>query len=1305
MKLDRADQLYLEAAEDFDIYRGGDTIGETTATQVKDRPAQRVTLRTPDVTEAINNYWDHVERNKGRRVRLRFLTTAERGVEAGNPLPSAGLDYWEAAANGSVPVAPLRSFLLTLSLSDGLRKFIEPAEDEALRVELLTRIQWDTGSRTLDGIKSVIEDELVAVGMPLGVPPLESERALNSLLAGVANLLASDGDRRLTYADFCRAFQDATMAVVPRGQAEAIRGAFIAPAQPPVALAAVLGDPLPLVRGASLRSRLVDELAADLRTHGALLLWGSTGLGKTSLASLVTERASGKFAWASFRGQEPALIAQRLATAASELAGIGGSPRIVLDDLDLASASGFERELVRLFFQVRRMGGLVITTGYTSCPEELLEKLWLSSGADRQIPYFDETDVCEVLRNHSAPSGEYVVGVARLIVLATRGHPQFVHARIRKLSSQGWPQPSPEDLLADWGVANVRAQARRRLMNELPSDTTRLLAHRLTLSIGPFTRGHAFAVASVSPGVLMPGESLDTLVGPWVERVGDDAYRVSPLLEGAGTETLPSREIAAVHEALALYPFTKGKVTPAEIGTALLHGLAAQSTKALGQLAQFLLTKKFASVPGATEALFVLPAMALGTGQRLFRGDPALEVMLRIIQFRTASAAKKYNVVDAIIDRTLDALPHLKKSMRAHIAAFAYGTFLSDVTVPIPPTRTIPMLTAFMRIPEQDARLADVTAKFATGGHGIPASLSGFSPFQTLFYFESARIAAIESLDALLTQLESLSQPDRAHLLRVFDDEAFSSLLVNNAWLGDAKLKRLDTARALAVCERARTCALEWASRPFARAASLAVAVVHDEYRHDAASALAALDRAAGDFGQKDGRVLLGRGKVLYGTKEWLAAIDAFEAGLVDQTIDPVDRVFGLRLLGVAAANAGDWGKAASAFQEGSAVARSHHEVLRRMGTGLKADTAYAQWKGGRVQESLRLYAEVLQDLEEVPIDRDLRSRHLHATVRHAIAWVCGYETNSRRPPPMAEPIPGMCSNQEPNEGIADVEIRDLDTLWPLLVAVDERVGAGVGLAEIARKRQAGLAPIVVQALERGTAVDGLRHGKGLAEAPRTIVRFTESVVAQGSDEAKGWDKAEIGALPPKYWDDPARETSLVRLLLAAAVVATSEGVAIAFDSWREQLSQVGALTSPVARFLALLADTDEAPDGTLLQEAATSLAKIRKGGLSPKVLFECHFRLLNAVAGGDAEYLAGHALEKLTLAWKQVSQNQRFALVAPADHCPMLEERCASSALSGISKVANVLEVAARAVGARLAPEARAFLKRLVEQPQQLQT
>src|SRR6266511_3546626 len=184
MHLDPIDQLYLEAAEDFDVSRGG----ETTATQVKDRPERSVTLRTADVTEAINNYWEHVQRNKDRRIRLRFLTTAERGVEAGNPLGMPGLDYWEAAVAASVPVAPLRAILLTLALSDPLRTIIETSTDEALRLEVLSPIQWDTGTRSLEGIKTAIEDELVVFGIPLGVPPTESERALNSLLTTVAGL-------------------------------------------------------------------------------------------------------------------------------------------------------------------------------------------------------------------------------------------------------------------------------------------------------------------------------------------------------------------------------------------------------------------------------------------------------------------------------------------------------------------------------------------------------------------------------------------------------------------------------------------------------------------------------------------------------------------------------------------------------------------------------------------------------------------------------------------------------------------------------------------------------------------------------------------------------------------------------------------------------------------------------------------------------------------------------------------------------------------------------------------------------------
>src|SRR5882762_6842783 len=97
MHLRGNEQLFLEGAEDFDIYGPFEAV----TTQVKDR-ATRVTLRSQDVLAAINHFWNYHRslQQTGSRARFRFLTTADRGTEQGSPLGGrSGLDYWELAAD------------------------------------------------------------------------------------------------------------------------------------------------------------------------------------------------------------------------------------------------------------------------------------------------------------------------------------------------------------------------------------------------------------------------------------------------------------------------------------------------------------------------------------------------------------------------------------------------------------------------------------------------------------------------------------------------------------------------------------------------------------------------------------------------------------------------------------------------------------------------------------------------------------------------------------------------------------------------------------------------------------------------------------------------------------------------------------------------------------------------------------------------------------------------------------------------------------------------------------------------------
>ncbi len=69
-------ELYLEVAQDYAVA----TKHALRAVQVKDTTA-KVTINSEDVREALDGFVDLVERNPGREVHLRFLSTCAIGQE------------------------------------------------------------------------------------------------------------------------------------------------------------------------------------------------------------------------------------------------------------------------------------------------------------------------------------------------------------------------------------------------------------------------------------------------------------------------------------------------------------------------------------------------------------------------------------------------------------------------------------------------------------------------------------------------------------------------------------------------------------------------------------------------------------------------------------------------------------------------------------------------------------------------------------------------------------------------------------------------------------------------------------------------------------------------------------------------------------------------------------------------------------------------------------------------------------------------------------------------------------------------
>lgn len=1307
MRLKEEDVLYLEAAEDFDIHE----IDSVIVTGIKDTAGSgSITLRSSDVVEAINNYWRHKQLNPDRTIRFRFLTTAKPGQEKGTTfgVVGKGIDYWTLAArNEQVAVEPIKAFLLDLALDEPLKAFLRTCDDRSLRRDLILGIQWDTGSKPKDGLIADIEERLINHGDRKSIDSYHSQKALDTLLRRIADLLSSQGNRRLTYAEFCVAFDKATMELMPKGEAAALRSitSQLHPLAKTSILTAlqqaprILDKPLPLVQGAVPRDELVAKYAAILRHHGAIILRGSTGLGKTSLARMVTDQLGGEWAWACFRGREPAQIADLLSRAAFEIKTHELTSQIVLDDLDIGAVAKFERELLALVFSIVNIGGFVVITGPSLCPPDLLNKLWLPPECDQAVPYLNERDVAAIAMLHGLEDNQKLQKWSNVIWLTTQGHPQLVHARIRNLQSKNWPPVEDMTWLQREDLQPEMDASRRRLSGEIPSDGARSLAYRLSLIVEHFSRKTALNLAQLPPPISFAGESFDLLVGPWIEKIGEDSYRVSPLLLHQGKEVLTLVETNAVHEKIALEILGRKSLSPSDVGTVLSHALIARSTQALIQITHAIMTAKSEAWRAIGDTVFWFSAIALEPGQQIFGENLFIDFMLRLSQFRVAAANKQIDKAHAIMDRTCEILAMQKEEVAIANTAMAYLTFLLAIEIPIPPRRSVAMLSRLIDISKTKDDFGDMLRQFLD--KDTLSLSSGLTPAQTLFTFEAARITGLKDLKELLEALNDLESEKRSYLLAAIEtsDVVGADLLVVSAWWGDASRDQLDIGKAISILRFAVEVGQTRQAPKLVRAAYVAMSVIHDEYGNAPDEALSVLDEAEEVVEKNDARLLNQRAKVLFRLSRDREALELFERALESGALLNVEQMFAARSGGIAAARTGDWSRAEHLFFIGSRVA-VQAEGMTRMAVGLLADAAFARWKQGKDIESLTLYSDVLKKLESIPIDNNLKNRYLHAVICHSLLWI-GH-TDDADGNKIAEPMPGVCSNQEPHEGFKELEIKGMPTIWGMLGSLDTKLGTGLQLAKMAKARCGGKLPLLMESSQRYSSYQALFKNINVASAIRVFVEMYESLQFIKTMEDKkldGWATTEIPPLPADYWSFPDKSDDLLHRLLSVAITATCHNFSspLSLNNWQNDLAVYGIKGQEVDQFFDIITGKVQPKADEFLQTAANCLYRLREQSLSPDDLFVVHFRLLNFLAQGEWGYYSGKPFANLlSQQWQYVANQQKFAFNSPKLYVPMLHEKCADTSLSGYSKAASILEVAASATSVRLATSGLQFLSQI---------
>ena len=574
--LNETERLYLEVAEDYATVAGQ----ALNAVQVKDTAGSgSVTLSTSSVRDAIEAFVDLVARNRDREVRLRFLTTSPIGTEkklVDRPAGEAGLSYWRRVAAGA-DVGPLRSVLKGGNFSSTAVAFVDARNDEQLRTDLFQRIHWDCGEPDLLAVRSELEERLIVFGRDkFGLGAIEARRLADILMYQVLkkSILKSSTERVLTRAELYGAVDSATQLVVSRRTANDLLqlgpalAAALAGGQPTSAAfsASDLGwlvpsNELPTPRAIIPRQTLTAKIEETLAATGQTILVGGSGLGKSLGAREIAGKKRKGLATVDLRDVTAEEARRRLDLVLGRIGGLD-SEGLIFDDFNHFEDGPARTSFARCAEALRRRDRVALVTSYRRPSQRALTELGLDPAAVIEVPYFTDVEVSELVRaagGNPEPWGQIAYAAGAL------GHPQLVHAFVLGMAARGWPsQEMRETVIRGFSSDDIEAErdaARRSMVTALSEDGRKLL-YRLSLVLGRFDRTLALKIGRLSPSIQNPGELLDELIGPWIEGVGQNMFRISPLAGNAGEGMLTFEQRQPVHELIAEEMLSAGQSTP-----------------------------------------------------------------------------------------------------------------------------------------------------------------------------------------------------------------------------------------------------------------------------------------------------------------------------------------------------------------------------------------------------------------------------------------------------------------------------------------------------------------------------------------------------------------------------------------------------------------------------------------------------------------------------------------------------------------------------------------------------------------------
>jgi hypothetical protein len=1325
VSLDDTGVIFLEGAEDIDLLQPH----HTETIQVK-ATAENITLQSSAVQEAIVHYWKHQHANPNDVLYFRLLTTSERGRERGNPFGDRrGLDVWDSCKFAGADCTALRSFLASQSyLPEDLRNFINNAADEELRQRLLARIEWDTGTQELPYVEDAVNRRVSGYGdRVFDLSQSESEKVVPHLLDHAWKTVIKETDRRLDSASFRRIFESVISESVPKTVLRKLRrdaqnraelnqlGAIVNQQIGVSSGPAILGELIltsftPLVSEKFLtRDELVADYRARLNTAGLLVLKGSTGMGKSTMADNVARVLPGAWRKLDLRGLKPEQIVDRLNYATQLVEDQQLQIDCVIDDLNFDRETLlYENSLGRFIYAVKNGNGRIIITTQGVLPNRIVHLYDLPSSSFAPVPPLSEDEIKQLSLNYGCDEAHHLKAWSRIIYLSTRGHPQLAHARVRSLEARGWPPVTTQEVVAAPDLDEVRRESRNRLRDSLPSDDARFLLYRLSI-LTHFRKQQAIALGSYTPPVRLAGEVFDSLTGPWIEAVDGTRFRLSPLLDNAAAEVFSPAETKELNAIAARYYLTQQTIDVTDFNGLLLHGLLGEAADALSAAVMNILCVPQTHWPQLSRVLDWFTNLAVGKSEKLY-SEPLMNVLLRTMQFRVAAEGNFDRAVQIaeICLREMEEIDDTKLyrgSKRAMQVTFLSNSLFS-LQVPFPIKTVVAQLLQIISL------LRDSEPFFAEAPDFDPEREASVRAVLNAEFCLRAAVGRCETAAAViefLSLLNDRSPEDTREIWGIFNsDNYLSMMLVDRIWLDETRQSAPDWNLCIERLEQATEIAKAKKAAALVTATFRAKALVEEEYLKNTAAAIATL--AEGDTEASSSSVYLDdyRAKVLFLEGRLEEALARWRKVLpILEEQGELGRAYSYRDAEICAGKLGLWQEAAELARGGEAAARQpwldlpdkplpmHQAAVTA--AGFKADYAFALWKAGDSAQAVREFAEVFDAFSSLPSPAaNPKSNLLYKRVGYAIGWLVQEDDPERD---FIEPPPAFFSNPDLVEEVKDTPIQPASLLWYLLAKLEYRLHMGDDIFRRFEKEA-----------NKANTMDRIGYRQLKLSHALTKLELSELV----SDFLLNFIELEKFAAESRLDQLGSASPELIKLLLAALIRLTGEGKfhSAPLARWKKEIAKSELLDQSMVAWLDFALELECADTATLIRDVRDTTARPENRVLAavvasarmdidPEDRFYANALVtITELNGSWLEATEATIADLVVTGWTKVAENERFALKSPALNAPAIIAAGADESATGLAKAARVLLAARNAIELRIGGPELEALRRVANLP-----